>query len=391
MELPMTYQLMDADEHYYEPPDFITRYMAASQQDIAFREVEREGKRTYLAGDRLYTFLTDPFLYGGTARPGALKQMLRNLAAGRRELEPADPGSVDKEARLATLDEQGVEKTLMLPTVGVTIEHFFGGNPDLIYPNLHAFNQWLLDDWGFGADRRLYGVPLISLADPERAVTELDWLLENGARIVALRPGAAYGRSPADPMFDGFWGRVNEARVPVAFHISESGYNERYSVEWGEDPNAASHSQSALQWTLFFGDRPIMDTMAALVLHNLFGRFPDVRILSLENGSLWVPYLLKQMDKMYKMGAAGPWLGGRLTERPSGFFERHVFVSPYHEENVVALCELIGPSQVLFGSDWPHPEGVARADEWFEVVSPLTLEAQRLVMRENLAALLEPA
>ena len=89
---------------------------------------------------------------------------------------------------------------------------------------------------------------------------------------------------------------------------------------WGEEPNPSSHQQSAFQWTCFYGDRPIMDTIAALVLHNLFGRFPNIRCLSVENGSLWVPYLLKVMDKMNGMGRNGPWLGGRVTERP----ERHL-------------------------------------------------------------------
>jgi len=384
------YRLLDADEHYYEPADCVTRYTARADLAQAFREEVRDGRSVYLAADRQFTFLHDPFLRGGAVAPGGLKEMLRGLAAGRRVRDELSPAYIDRGARLASLDDQGVEAAVMLPTLGVTIEHFFGGDPDLIYPNLHAFNRWLLDDWGFGADGRLYGVPLLSLADPARAVEELDWVLDAGARIVALRPGPAYGRSPADPVFDGFWGRLNEAGVPVAFHISESGYNERYSVDWGEEPNPASHEQSALQWTLFFGDRPIIDTVAALVLHNLFGRFPNVKILSVENGSLWVPYLVKAMDKMYKMGAAGPWLGGRLSERPSEIFKRHVFVSPYHEEDVAALCELLGPSQVLFGSDWPHPEGVARADEWFEVVAPLPEEQQRMVMRNNLAGLLTP-
>jgi len=73
----------------------------------------------------------------------------------------------------------------------------------------------------------------------------------------------------------------------VAFHIGESGYNELFSTAWGERANPPSHEQSAFQWASFYGDRPIMDTVAALTLHNLFGRFPNVRIASIENGSLW--------------------------------------------------------------------------------------------------------
>src|SRR5438876_1204599 len=184
----------------------------------------------------------------------------------------------------------------------------------------------------------------------DRAAAELDWALGRGARVVSLRPGPAYGRSPADPHFDPFWARVDEARAVVAFHIGESGYNEMLAPWWGEEPNPSSHRQSAFQWTISYGDRPIMDTFSALILHNLFGRFPNVRCLSVENGSLWVPYLLKVMNKMNGMGRNGPWLGGRLTEKPSEIFTRHVFVSPYHEEDVVSLVGTIGAGQVVFGS-----------------------------------------
>jgi predicted TIM-barrel fold metal-dependent hydrolase len=131
-----------------------------------------------------------------------------------------------------------------------------------------------------------------------------------------------------------------------------------------------------------------MDTFAALVLHNLFGRFPNVRCLSVENGSLWVPYLLKVMNKMNGMGRNGPWLGGRVTERPSDIFKRHVFVSPYHEEDVVALTETIGVGQVLFGSDFPHPEGLARPAEFAARLAGLDGHAVRRVMRDNLSGLL---
>src|ERR1043165_321301 len=89
--------------------------------------------------------------------------------------------------------------------------------PDVTYANLEAFNRWLAEDWGFGADGRVIGVPLLSLLDPDLAVAELDRVLAGGARLVPLRPGPIYGRSPADPIYDPFWSRLEEAGVPVAF------------------------------------------------------------------------------------------------------------------------------------------------------------------------------
>jgi predicted TIM-barrel fold metal-dependent hydrolase len=113
-----------------------------------------------------------------------------------------------------------------------------------------------------------------------------------------------------------------------------------------------------LQWALFNTERPIVDTLAALVLHNLFGRFPGVRVATIENGSDWVGHLFKMMEKAVRMTKRGPMLGGPLTDTPTDIFKEHVFVCPFPEDDVPALIDTVGPDRVLFGSDYPHPEGM---------------------------------
>jgi predicted TIM-barrel fold metal-dependent hydrolase len=225
---------------------------------------------------------------------------------------------------------------------------------------------------------------VLSLLDPAEAVRDLDFALARGARIVNIRTGPVAGRSPADPVYDAFWSRLDEAGLTVAFHVGEAGYNEMMSVHWGEAPNPSSHSQSAFQWTNFYGDRPIMDTVSALILHNLFGRYPNVRVISVENGSLWVPYLMKVMDKMKGMGRHGPWLGGRVRGRPSEILKQHVWVNPYHEEDHAALARLIGAEHVVFGSDFPHPEGLPEPGDFGErLARELPVDQVRAIMRDN--------
>jgi predicted TIM-barrel fold metal-dependent hydrolase len=386
----LDYRLMDADNHYYESRDCFTRYLEPGMRDRAVRLVtDAGGDHTILVGDRPFTFLHDAFR-DDMPKPGSLREMLKSMSSGSyREsnvIEPVRPEYTGRDARLGVMDRQGVECALLFPTLGVCVEHFMKDDADQLYANFHAFNRWLDDDWGFDHGGRIYAPPMISLLDRDRAVTELEWVLGAGAKAIVLRAGPAYGRSPADPYFDPFWARVDEAGVLVAFHIGEAGYNEMMAPFWGEEPNPSSHRQSAFQWTCFYGDRPIIETFAALVLHNLFGRFPNVRCLSVENGSLWVPYLLKVMNKMNGMGRNGPWLGGRVTERPSDVFKRHVLVSPYHEEDVVGLTETIGVSQVVFGSDYPHPEGLAEPSDFADAIATLDPAAIRRIMRDNLAA-----
>ena len=390
--MPVDSSLFDADNHYYEPRDAFTRFMEPKFRDKAIHVVrDPNGAEVIWVGERRFTFLEHRG-FDDTVKPGSLREFLRNMSSNENYrqtdvFEPIQPEYQKRDARLAKMDEQGLQSILLFPTFGVCMEHFMKDDVEQTYANLHAFNRWLDEEWGFDHQGRIFAVPLMSLLDVDRAVEELDWALSRGARVVHLRPGPAFGRSPADPHFDPFWARLNEAHVPVAFHISESGYNEMMSIHFGENANPASHRQTAFQWTNFYGDRPIMDTISALILHNLFGRFPNVNVISVENGSLFVSYLMKVMDKMKGMGRNGPWLGGYVKGRPSEVLKQHVFVSPYHEEDIVALADLIGPSQVLFGSDYPHAEGLAEPREFAKELEGLSAESIRNIMSDNSSGL----
>jgi len=390
------YPLFDADNHYYEATDCFTRYIEPRHREeaIELREVEPGCRRPFV-GDKPFTFLAgEGFAGQQVAKAGSLREMLRTMKTGvptdGATSEAMQPAYQNRDARIAKMDEQGIGSALLFPTLAVCVEHFMKDDVEQMYANFHAFNRWLDDDWGFNYQDRIFAPPVLSLLDVDRAVAELEFVLARGARVIALRPGPAFGRSPADPHFDPFWSILNEARVPVAFHIGESGYNEMMSVHWGEQPNPSSHRQSAFQWSCFYGDRPIIDTVAALILHNLFGRFPNVNVLSIENGSLWVGYAMSVMDKMKGMGRNGPWIGGYLKGRPSDVLKQHVFVSPYHEEDIPALIDRLGVSQVLFGSDYPHPEGLARPGDFAESIPDLSAAELRMVMRDNTDRLIHP-
>jgi len=389
------YGLIDADSHYYEPRDFITRYIEPGFRDRAIRVRRTEdGFDQILFGDEPLNFLTHHNDFDRAARPGGLRDQFKALkATGRFEKEdgfavPVDPAWQNSDARLAKMDEQGVEAALLFPSRGVCFEHLMHDDPDVLYANLRAFNRWLDDDWGYDREGRIFAAPLMNLADVDRAVEELEFALARGARAVHLQCGPHGGRSPADPHFDPFWARINEAEILVAFHIGVTGFNRMYATHWGESEDPPAHQQSAFQWTCFYGDTAIMQTLAALIFHNLFGRFPKVRVQSVEHGSLWVGYLLAAMDKMKGMGRNGPWPGGYVSGKPSEVFKQHVYVSPYHEDPMAPLADAIGPDHVLFGSDYPHSEGVAEPIEFAEALEGFDADSTRRIMRENTSRLL---
>jgi predicted TIM-barrel fold metal-dependent hydrolase len=382
---------IDADNHYYETRDAFTRHIEARYAERTLRVLrDASGEERMWLDARPYTYV-DP-KYDRTNPPGSLAEILRNKGnvawKDSYSAEQMRPAYVDREARLALLDEQGLDAAVLLPTLAVCVEHPIRHDPELTYAVLRAFNRWLEDDWGFAHRERIFAAPLLSLLDLDLAQEELERVLARGARLVHLKPGPVAGRSPADPHFDPFWARVQEAGVPVVFHISDSGYNELYSVDWSESANPPVRQQSAFQWAMFHGDRPIMETLAALCFHNLFGRFPGLRVMSIENGSGWVEYLVSNLDKKKGMGRFGPWLGGRPEGRMSDVFKRHVWVAPYPEDDVQRLIGFLGAERVLFGSDFPHPEGLKQPLDFADLMPQVSEAQRRRVMRENAAELL---
>ena len=132
----------------------------------------------------------------------------------------------------------------------------------------------------------------------------------------------------------------------------------------------------------------MVDTLIALTLHNLFGRHPAVKIVSIENGSSWLKPLFKTVDKAAALGRRGPMIGGQLPPRPSEALAEHLWVCPFPEDDVNELIGAIGADHVLFGSDYPHPEGLREPRDYISRLDGCGTAVTRRVLRGNTASLL---
>jgi len=387
----LDYQLFDCDNHFYEPADSFSRYIDPKYRDRAVHsEVGPDGQLHVMVGGKPAPFFDvhkAPGQEHWVGRPGSRKEMLHLMKSGDavdpgKLYEPVRPEFLDRDKRLAAMDAQGIEACLMFPGSAVSVEHFFDDTKEL-YANFHAWNQWLNEDWGYAYKDRIFSPAFVSLRDLDSAVAETEALIDGGVRMIGLCPGPAYGRSPADPYFDPFWARVNEAGVAIAYHLTESGYTKLVSPLWGEHPNPPNFEMSAWQWMNTYEDRPIMDTISALLFGNLFGRYPNIKVAIVENGAGWVPYFMSMIDKARGLGRNGPWIGGQMPERPTAVFRRHFVVTPFAEDDVAGIIDAVGPEVIALGSDYPHPEGLADPRDFQLLIDHLPLEQQRLIMRDN--------
>ena len=384
----LPYLMTDFDQHSYEAPDAFTRFMPKNKLHTAVRPITVSGydRKVLLANDRVVTALENDLDQAYV--PGSLVEMLKQRASGEatdsdRFYEPIQPEYLDRDKRLAQLAEQQIEKSIMYPGGwGLLAEAYLEGI-DPLYDNIESFNKWIDEDWGFAYQDTIYAPAMLSMRDLDRACQELDRVLDKGARFVVLPAGPAYGRSPGDPYFDPFWARINEAKAVVCYHISEFHYQANVASHWGWGL-VPPFQFSAWQWQNTYGERPITDTLSALIFDNLFGRFPNIKVLVSEFGAEWVPHFIRHMDKSRGMGRNGTWLGGQLTERPSTIFKKHVRVVPYPEDDTVGMIERLGSTEtLLMGSDWPHAEGLREPADFFHRVEKLGDENRRLFLREN--------
>lgn len=367
-----SYGLFDVDNHYYETQDAYTRYLEPEFSDVAPRKVGGEQNRPQGQEDWVM-------------RPGSLKEYLRKMKSGAEEepylpMEPI-PAFHNREARIQLMDEQGIDACVMFSTA-VSLEHKIE-DPKAVYACFRALNRWIEDDWGYAYQDRIFCPPHISIRDLDMAVEELDRVIKAGARAINLRPGHAYGRSQGDPYFDPFWARANEAHISILFHQGEGGHNALLSPSWGYEPDPPVFEMSAWQWLNSYGDVPMMAALSQLIYDNIFGRFPNLKVASVENGAGWLPYFMSRIDKMRGMGRNGPWIGGPLKERPTEIARRHLVVTPYPEDDVEAIVAAVGHEMIAMGSDYPHAEGLAEPNDFRNLVANLPEEQKRWILRDN--------
>ena len=389
-ELP--YPLFDADNHLYETEEAFLKYLPKEYAG-AIQYVQIKGRTKIAIRGQISEYIPNP-TFEVVARPGAMEDYFaRGNPEGksRREIfgEPmrSIPAFREPAPRLELMDELGIQRSLMFPTLASLLEERMRDDPELIHVVVHSLNQWIDDVWSFNYKDRIFATPVISLPIVDKAIEELNWVYERGARAVLVRPAPVPGfrgpRSFALPEFDPFWKRASDLGVLIAMHSSDSGYA-RYQQEWEGSktemlPFVTNVFRMMGQW------RPVSDAVASWVCHGGLFRHPELKVAVIENGSAWLIPLLNELGDAYKKAPEG-FLGNPVEE-----VRNRIHISPFWEEDLGELSSIVGVERVLFGSDYPHPEGLAEPARYIDVLNErtkLTDEEKAKIMGGNLARLM---
>ncbi len=388
----LQFPVFDADNHLYETREALTRYLPDERKG-AIDYVDVRGRTKIVVRGQISDYIPNP-TFDRVGRPGAQEEYFKHgnpEGKSYREIIgrgiDCPPAFRSAGPRLELMDEQGVQYALMLPTLASLIEERMRDDPDLCADAIHALNRWMAEEWPFVYENRIFSTPIITPGLVDRAIDELEWVLDQGTRVVLMRPAPAWGyqgpRSFALPEFDPYWERVQEAGILVVFHASDSGYV-RYSNEWeGNQTEMQAFAQPQTFSAVVQGQhRDVQDAVTAMICHGALSRFPDLRIALIENGAGWVPHVLEHLDEVYSQ------MPQMFPERPSDTFKRNFWMHPFHEENPVGLIELLGADHVIFGSDFPHVEGLADPVSYVDELEGVSDDDLAKIMGGNMMKLL---
>jgi predicted TIM-barrel fold metal-dependent hydrolase len=386
----LSFPVFDADNHMYETREALTKFLPDHAKH-AIDYVDVRGRTKIAVRGVISEYIPNP-TFDVVAEPGAQEQYFRHgnpEGKSYREMlgKPmrAIPAFREPAARLEKMNELGLDYALMFPTLASLVEERMKDDPELTHDVIHALNEWMYETWTFNYEGRIFPVPIITLPIVERALAELEWVLERGARTVLVRPAPVPGmrgsRSFGLPEFDPFWRACVDAEIPVSLHGSDSGYAQMLSV-WEPAKEYTPFNPTAFSLAAV-GHLPIEHSMLALACHGALSRNPDVRILSIENGAEWVPHLFEGLRSVYRR------MPYEFSEDPIDAFKRCVYVSPFWEDNFVDYVRLVGADRIVFGSDWPHAECLRDPLMFVDELTGLSQEDVAKIMGGNMMKLMK--
>jgi predicted TIM-barrel fold metal-dependent hydrolase len=377
-------RIIDVDQHLHEPRAMWREYIDPKLRDRALAIEDDELGYAWLTwqGARLYPAeIQTP---GNASLIG--RERLRMEAGEPAEASYDDllpPAYTDPKARVAALDGFGVDATVLFPNFGLLWEESLSGDLAALCGNMRAFNRWMADVVSDGGGR-LYGVAHVTLRDPEWLYEELRALKDAGITLAMTAPAPVDGKALSHPDLDPVWRAFGDAGVAPVFHVGA--FRQPLDPAWYEDD---PETVDKLLGSAFLWVAPAV-ALANMAIHGTLERFPDLRIGVVELTAHWVPQFLLMLDGSWGFYAARH--GGPLKDlklRPSEYIRNQVRIGALAYEQPAGLIELCGEDTFMFGSDWPHAEGIADPIGTYEKMVPdLKSEAHAKLFGGNAAWLL---
>ena len=369
-----SYVTVDVDGHILEPRDTWQKYLEPKFRDRAIKLVmEDSGEVLLIDGKPLEVLRNRTALLGGIDNDPEV------LLRGGQKLVYEDgcpPGSYLPDERLKVMDKEGIDISLLYPTIGICWEGKVE-DAELATAYTRAYNRWLVDFCSHER-RRLIPIAHISLLDPNLAVKELQRAASDGCKGVFLSPDLKpRGMRHFDhPDFKRFWSAAQDLALPISFHVVVR--DERSHSYF--DPRG----ERAYRFGLFDFSFLAIDVMAAFTEFLSLGvleQYPRLKLSILESGANWISAWLDRMDHKFEVVRSTT----ELKRKPSEYFFRQCIVSADPDETLTgAIVEHMGGDYFAWASDYPHVDAnYGVLDQIKNNIASVSEASKRKVLGEN--------
>ncbi len=350
----MALPIIDVDQHLFESRTTWSEFIEPAHRADALSITDDQGGWPWLTWrDERLTPLEVPIPERSSLIGDDRLRRLRGdpAPASFEELIPDTYRSAG--ARLASLDEFGLDAAVMFPNYGLLWEQRLASDRSAQRANARAYNRFVAGVCADGADR-LFAVAHVMLHDPEWAVEEIARVRAEGVRMAMIAPAPVDGKPLSHADFDPVWAAFSDHGVAPVFHVSE--FESPLHPAWRQ---GEPEDGERLFDSIFLYLAPAV-ALADLILNGTLERFPALRVGVVELTASWVPHFLLHIDgasDFYALRHGEPYR--RLAARPSEYFLRQVRVAALPYEMPNRLVPGVGNDTFMIGSDWPHAEGVA--------------------------------
>ena len=343
--------VVDADSHWCEPPDWFTSIAPAAYKDRVPRVEDVDGEPTWV-------FDGNPIGRHGAGgvigRDGVKEEA--DIALFQWTSDQIHEGAYDPEVRIQVMDECGIDAQVIFPsTIGL-------GGQDLGLVDDEALARVTIEIYNDrmsqiqeDSGNRLLPMPIMPAWSIDACVTEAERVAASGARGINMTSDPQDLGAPdlADPAWDPFWDTCAGLGLPVHFHIGASVTAMSFYSQYAW-PSHHPNTLLALGGTLLFigNARVVANTIAS----GMFDRHPDLKIVSVESGVGWIPFILEALD--YELAENAPKQLAGMQKKPSEYFASNLFATFWFENNrnkLPELIEAVGEDSILFETDFPHP------------------------------------
>jgi uncharacterized protein len=343
--------IIDADSHWCELPDLFTSAAPAEFKDRVPRIEVIDGTQTWVFDGHVL----------GQAGAGAVigrdgTKESADIALNHWTIDQVHVGGYDPKVRLEVLDECGIDAQIIFPnTIGL-------GGQDLGMIEDRALCRLAIEIYNDRQGRiqeesgnRLLGMPLMPAWDVDTCISEAKRVAAMDARGVNMTSDPQDLGAPdlASRAWDPFWETCTELELPVHFHIGASATAMSFYGKYPWDSHPMDTKLAIGGSLLFIGNARVVTNA---ILSGMFDRHPDLKMVSVESGVGWIPFILETLD--YEMAENAPTELAKMKKPPSEYFRSNFFATFWFENNrnkLPELIEAVGEDSILFETDFPHP------------------------------------